>query len=125
MIPHMVSSQLPAYQRSAAFLFLGLDPAVEVPLLARADRQRAGRNVLADRGAAADVCALADRDRRHQLRVAADERAVLDRRLVFLLAVVVARDRAGADVHLRADRRVAEIREMPGLRAGAEHGLLQ
>ena len=57
-----------------------LDPALDVALLAGADRERAGGHVLADRRAGADVRALADRDRRDQLRVAADERAVLDRR---------------------------------------------
>ena len=35
---------------------------------------------------AADVGALADRDRRDELRVAADERAVLDRRLTACVA---------------------------------------
>ena len=39
-------------------------------------------------------------------------------------AVVVAGDRAGADVGLRADRRVAEVREVVGLRAGHQVRLL-
>ena len=43
----------------------------------------------------------------------------------FCRAVVVAGDRAGADVDVRADRRVAEIREVHRLRPGAEHRLLQ
>src|SRR5205823_776703 len=84
--------------------FSSRHPAVDVALLARADGERSFRHVLADRSAAADVRALADRHRRHQLGVAADERAVLDDRPILLLAVVVARDGAGADVHLRADR---------------------
>ena len=40
-------------------------------------------------------------------------------------AVVVARDRAGADVDLLADRGVAEIGEVVRLRAAAERRLLQ
>ena len=108
------------------FFFLrSAAPAFDVPLLAGADRQGAGRDVLADGRAAADIRAFADRDRRDELRVAADERAVLDRGLVLGDAVVVARDGSGADVHVRADRRVAEIAEVHRLRSGAEHRLLQ
>src|SRR5438128_7815327 len=113
MIPHI-----------SLFLSVG-DPVFDVALLARRNGERIGRNVFTNRGAAADVRAFADRDRRDELRVAPDERAVFDRRLIFLLAVVVARDRAGADVHLLADCGVAEIGEMSGLRPGAEHRLLQ
>ena len=65
------------------------------------------------------------RHRRDQLRVAADERAVLDDRLVLVHAVVVAGDRAGADVDVCADRRVAEVGQVIDLRPGAERGLLQ
>ena len=43
----------------------------------------------------------------------------------FCDAVVVAGDGAGADVHLRADRRVAEVGQMIGLRARAQRRLLQ
>ena len=67
---------------------------------------------------AADVCAFPHADRRDQLRVAADEGAVFDHRLVLVLAVVVAGDRARADVHVGADRRVAQIRQVIGLRPG-------
>ena len=44
--------------------------------------------------------------------------------VLLVHAVVVARDRAGADVDVVADRRIAEIGEVHRLRAGAEHGLL-
>src|SRR5471030_1297416 len=66
------------------------DPVLDRPLFAGADRQRAGGHVLANCRSAADVRALADRDRRDELRVAANERAVLDHRLVLVHAVVVA-----------------------------------
>ena len=66
---------------------------------------------------AATYAPLADAHGRDELRVAADEHAVLDHRLMLLHAVVVARDRAGADVDVLADGRVAEVREMVGLRS--------
>ena len=44
---------------------------------------------------------------------------------MFRLAVVVAGDRAGADVDLLADRRVAQIREVIGLGPAAEPRLLE
>ena len=43
----------------------------------------------------------------------------------FVRAVVVARDRAGADVDVLADGRVAEVGEMIRLRPAAERRLLQ
>ena len=59
----------------------------------------------------------ADRDRRDELRVAADEGPRVDRRRVLLNAVVVAEDRARADVRAFADDAVAEVREVVRLRA--------
>ena len=52
---------------STFHFLLPLHPAFDVPLLAAAHREGARRNVLADRRAAADVGALADRDRRDEL----------------------------------------------------------
>ena len=43
----------------------------------------------------------------------------------FVDAVVVARDRAGADVDVLADGRVAQIRQVVGLRPAPERRLLQ
>src|SRR3954467_1784169 len=106
-------------------LFLLLDPAVDVALLAGTDCEGARRHVLADGRAGSHVRVPRHRDRRDELRVAADERAVLDDGLVLAGAVVVAGDRAGADVHLLADRRVAEVGQVFRLRSLAEHGLLQ
>ena len=87
--------------------------------------ERTGRDVLSNRGAGADVRPFADRDRRDQLRVAADEGAIRNRRDLLPDAVVVARDRPGADVDARSDHRVAEIREMRRFGPFAEDGLLQ
>src|SRR6185437_12237283 len=60
--------------------------------------ERVGRHVLGDHRAGADVGARPHRDRRHQLGVRADEGALADVGVVFVEAVVVAEDRAGADV---------------------------
>src|SRR5690348_8995105 len=126
MIPHIMPSRspkpaVPSPWSSAPVLLPSFrDPSLDVPLFAGAHRERSGRNVLTNRGAAADVRAAPDGHGRHELRIAADERAVLDRRPGLLFAVVVAGDRAGADVHLRANGRVPEIREVHRLRGGAE-----
>src|SRR5690348_10763685 len=86
-----------------------IGPALDVDLLHARQRERAARHVLGDRGSGADVRIATDRDGRHQLAIAADERAGLDRGLVLRDAVVVAGDRAGTDVGLRPDRRVTEV----------------
>ena len=85
------------------------DPALLVDLLAARDRQRAGRHVLGDRRAGGDVRARADADGRDQLLSLPMNAPSSITVGCFVRAVVVARDRAGADVDLLADRRVAEI----------------
>ena len=89
-------------------------------LIARAP----ARDVLTDSGSRADVRVAANRDGRDELRVAADERAVVDGRDLLPGAVVVARDRPGADVDLFADDCVTEIREVSGFGPGTEFGFL-
>ena len=56
--------------------------------------------------------------------VRADERARADVRPVFAEAVVIAGDRAGADIGLLANGRIADIGQVIGLGALAEVGLL-
>ena len=80
--------------------------------------------VLRDRRAGADRGACADLHRRHQHRARADERARADLGAPLVHAVVVAGDGAGADVHLLADRRVAEVGEVVGLGAALQLRLL-
>ena len=63
------------------------------------------------------VRAVADRHRRDQHAVAADVHVVADHRAVLVRAVVVGGDAAGAVVDARADRGVAEVGEVVGLRA--------
>ena len=89
------------------------------------DRQRPFRNVFRDRRSGADVSAPAHRHPRDELRVAADEDALADRRLVLLDPVVVAGDDARADVRARSDVRVAQVRQVLGLDAVVQGGVLR
>src|SRR5579862_630377 len=89
------------------------------------DRERIRRHVLDDRRPRRDVGALANVNRRDELRVAADEDAILDDGGMLRDPVVVARDRAGADVDARADRRVSKVREVIRFRSLAHRGLLE
>ena len=65
------------------------------------------------------------RDRRDQLRIAPDERAILDDRRVLEGAVVVAGDRPRTNIHLCPDGRVTQIREMIRFRPRTQRGLLE
>src|SRR5712692_6520134 len=76
-------------------------------LAAAGDTQRVGGNILGDGGPVGDVSAVADGDRSNELGAAADENALTDGGLILLHAVVVAGDRAGANVGVAADGCVA------------------
>src|ERR1700752_1363211 len=91
------------------FAFPPRGPAFLVHLRGAGEREGSVRNIFRDRGPGADIGALPDGYRSHELRVGPDEGSLADRRPVLLLAVVVAGDDAGADVCARADVRVAEI----------------
>src|SRR5687768_15284577 len=101
------------------------DPPLEVRLAATSNPERPGRHILGDGRARRDVSAFADAHWRHQLAVAPDEGALFDDRLVLPLAVEIARNGPGADVHIGSDRRVAEIGQMACLRPGTKRGFLQ
>ena len=83
-------------------------------------RQRARGNIARDDRAGGDISAVADLNRRYQLRAGADEGAFADFGFGFFPAVVVAGDGAGADVRARADFRVAKVGQMPGFDFGAD-----
>ena len=91
---------------------------------AAADRQRVVGHVLVMTLPDADIGAVADRHRRDQRGVRADEGALADLGAVLAEAVVVAGDRAGADVGPGADMGVADIGQVVDLGAGAEAGVL-
>src|SRR5450432_1573775 len=89
------------------------------------DGERAVGNVLGDGGPRGDDGVAPDAHGRDELAVRADEGAVLDDRLTLLVAIVIARDRAGADVDTRADDGVPQIAEVVGLAAPPQHRLLE
>jgi len=72
-------------------------------LLAAGKGDGVRRDVAGDHRAGGDERALADHDRRHQRRVGADEGALPDPGLVLEEAVIIAGDRAGADIAAGAD----------------------
>src|SRR5688572_26797561 len=111
--------------RSTLFPYTTLFRSLDHTLRRSAQRERIGRNVLRDGRAGADIRAAADADRRDELRVGADERAIFDDGLVFVLTVVVARDRARADVHVRADVGIADVRKVRRLCAFSEDRFLR
>src|SRR4051794_6071068 len=83
-----------------------------------------GRYVVRHYRARARLRAVAELHRRHQRRMDARVHAVADARLVLVDAVVVRGDRARAEVGARADLRVADVRKVWDLRAGADLGVL-
>src|SRR5687767_1203071 len=97
MIPHIFVFLDPCSGLRRRALF-PLDPALDIRLLAAGDAEGSRRDILRNRRARSHVGALADRDRRNQLRIAPDEGTVLDDRLVFSDAVVVTGNRPRADV---------------------------
>ena len=101
------------------------DPAGFVLLPGARNRQGARWYVRCYRGASCNVRAIRQGDRGHECAVAPDEDPRTDDGLVFLLAVVVARNRAGADVGFRADYRVAKIRKVIGFCRLPDARLLQ
>ena len=99
-------------------------PARPLFLLVALQRQRTASHILGDDAAGADIGAVADLDRGDQRRIRADERARADVRVVLVEAVVVAKDRARADVGAGADAAIAEIGQMIGLGALLDRDLL-
>src|SRR5262249_39697668 len=86
-------------------------------LPAAGNAQSIRRNIVRDRGTGRYVSALADSYRRNQLAIAADKDVVFDDGLILSLAVIVAGDRAGADINPVPDFGVADVGQMSGLRS--------
>ena len=101
-----------------------LHPALDVALGPTGHGQRARRHVLLQDGARPGVGAVADGDRRDELRVGAGADVRADHRAVLAHAVVVDERRAGADVGVLADRGVADVGQVRHLRALADLGVL-
>src|SRR5256885_866046 len=92
-------------------------PARNRNLLHAGEGQLPRRGVLGERGSGAECRAPAYARRRDELGVRAYENVVLDDGAVLVRSVVVAHDRAGADVDVSAHLAVADIREV--IRLGA------
>ena len=82
------------------------------------------RYILCDAGAGGDIGAVAESERSDERGVGADEDVIADGGGVFVYAIVVAGDGAGADVRARADDGVAEVGEVVGLGTAAHANLL-
>src|SRR6476469_1826063 len=117
----MVPSLMPGlYALTAVAEVLG--PARFLDLPPAPERQRVRRDILGDDGAGADISAGPDFYRRHERRVGADEGVRADFGAVLGIAIVIARDRAGAKVAGGADRCIADIAQVVHLGAAADLG---
>ena len=83
-------------------------------------RQGVRFHILGDHAAGADERAVADGDRGHQGNVGANKSMRADRRAMFICAIIITCDRAGADIGIPAHRGVADVAEMAGLHAGCQ-----
>ena len=86
--------------------------------------QGAIRDVLVNRRASASVRPVADIERRDERSVDSGLHALSELRAVLPAAVVVGGDDAGAQVAVLTDVRVADVRQVRHLRAGADVGVL-
>src|SRR5258705_9194469 len=96
-------------------------PAFFVDLVAARNTQRFRRNIFADCRARGDVRPITDFHRCDQHRIAADKNAIADPGLMFIYAIVVAGDGTRADVGLRSEPGIANIRKMWNFAAFADH----
>src|SRR5690606_27640572 len=93
-------------------------------LAAAGNRQSVGLNVLRHHAAGGDHGAVTDLHRRHQGRIRADEGAGADIGVILAETVVVAGDRAGADIGFGTDAGIADIGQVIDLGAGLDARLL-
>src|SRR5580704_17652992 len=98
-------------------------PARLIDLAAASDGKGVGRNIFSNRPAGADVGAISDFRRSHKRGVASDKNATANGGRIFVHAIVIARDRACADVGFASDTRVAEVGKVHGLCALSENGV--
>src|SRR5260370_1568813 len=96
-------------------LFRG--PARFVDLAAAGNSQSMRRHVFRNGRTCGDIRAVPDAHRRDEGCIAADKNFVPDRRRILMEAIIIAGNRARADVALRSDFRVAQVREVHGFGA--------
>ena len=80
-----------------------------------AKRQRAVIHILCDNRPGTYERCLAYGERRHQRRIGADKGVLADHCAVFEIAVIIAEDRACADIGIGADLSIAQIGQVIGL----------
>src|SRR5262245_17190235 len=110
--------------RSLAASAAAIHPTLDVALARTRHRESPFRHARRDRGAGSDVAVRLDLERCDEIHVAADERARADLRAVLGLAVVVHDDGAAAEARALADVGIADVREVVGFHARAEHAVL-
>jgi hypothetical protein len=93
-------------------------------LAASPQTQRIGRYIFCDAGGSGDVSLISNVDRGYECRVGAYEGVVANVCLVFMGAVVIAGDGAGAYVYAGADGAISQIRKVVSLGAAAHSDFL-
>ncbi len=68
-----------------------------------------GRRIVSNGRTSGDVGAFADGDGRDQLCVAADERMIFNNGAIFINAIVIHRNNAGANINPFANSRITQI----------------
>src|SRR6476646_2903763 len=99
-------------------------PAGDAPLLVALDCMAVGLDIAGDYRAVTDGRPRPDDDARHERGVRPDERAFPELRPVLAEAVIIAGDRAGADICAGADRRIADVGQVIDLRPLGNIGIL-
>ena len=100
-------------------------PAFDIGLARTRDSQRAVRHILGDRRARCGEYAVAQRNRRDQIGVAADEAIVPDDGLALHIAIIVDNHRAAAKVYTFAHFGIADVGQMADLGTVADGRLFQ
>src|SRR3954470_10465967 len=95
-------------------------PAFLYNLTSTAKTQCVIGDIVRNNRAGAYECALTDGDGSHERGIRPDEGSLADFGPVFAETVVIARDRARADIRLGADAGVAKIGQVAHLGAGPE-----
>src|SRR5260370_15502444 len=100
-------------------------PARFVDLAAAGNSQSMRRHVFRNGRTCGDIRAVPDAHRRDEGCIAADKNFVPDRRRILMEAIIIAGNRARADVALRSDFRVAQVREVHGFGAFADGAIFK
>ena len=103
---------------------MGGHPAFDVALRCHVHCQGPGRNILSDDRSRSRIRSIADSNRSDEHVVRARARVSAHLGAVLVDAVVVGRNRAGANVGALADRGVADVREVRHFGPAAEGGVL-